>query len=358
MLFIALFVRIWQNCRVSRTPAKQSNSRSLADLAPDEVKSVVDGYTAIYDADLERRREQYQSLVNRYYDLATDFYEFGWGQSFHFAPRRRGESFKASLLRHQHFLADRLSLKPGMQVLDVGCGVGGPMSALARYSGASFVGINNNAYQIERAKLHTRDVRSLCRFIHGDYMQIPDGDERFDATFAIESMPHAPDKTAAFSEIFRVLRPGACFAGYEWCLTENFDSSNVEHQRIKKDIMVGNGLPDIALTSEVCTALRRAGFDLLEARDLAHESDPETPWYRALQGRDLSLSSIPRTPIGRALTNLTLRVGEKLRVVPEGTRAVSTLLNRGADALVKGGESGVFTPVFFFLARKPLRPEN
>ena len=338
------------------TPARRSSSRSLADLAPDEVKSVVDQYTGLHDAGSERRKERYQSLVNHYYDLATDFYEFGWGQSWHFAPRRRGESLKASLLRHECFLADRLSLRPGMQVLDAGCGVGGPMGNLARSSGASFVGINNNAYQIERAKVHTRDVQSLCRFIHGDYMQVPEGDDHYDAAIAIEAMPHAPDKTAAFRELFRVLRPGACFAGYDWCLTEDFDPRNAEHLRIKKDIETGNGLPDIALTSEVCDALRTAGFELLEARDLASDSDPETPWYRALQGRDLSLTSIPRTPVGRALTNVALRVGERLRVVPEGTTAVSTLLNEGADALVDGGKSGVFTPMFFFLARKPRRP--
>ena len=231
------------------------------------------------------------------------------------------------------------------------------MGNLARYSGASFIGINNNAYQIERAKLHTRDVESLCRFIHADYMQIPEDDDRFDAAFAIESMPHAPDKTGAFREIFRVLRPGACFVGYEWCLTEDFDPGNADHLRIKNDIMVGDALPDIALTSEICTALRTAGFDLLEAQDRASESDPETPWYRALQGRDLTLSSIPRTPGGRALTNLTLRVLERLRVVPKGTRAVSTLLNATADALVEGGKSGIFTPMFFFLARKPGPPE-
>ena len=349
-------MRLWQNVRMSRKPARRLSSRSLADLAPDDVKSVVDGYTAIYDAGEQRRREQYRSLVNHYYDLVTDFYEFGWGQSFHFAPRRRGESFKASLLRHQHFLAERLSLKPGMDVLDIGCGVGGPMGNLARHSGASFVGINNNAYQIERAKLHTRDVRSLCRFIHGDYMRIPEDDERYDAAFAIESMPHAPDRTAAFREVFRVLRPGACFASYDWCLTDGFDAANPEHLRIKNDIMVGDALADIVSPSEICQALRAAGFEILEARDRAPASDPETPWYRALQGRDFSLSSIPRTPAGRALTNLVLRAGERLRVVPEGTCAVSSLLNAAADALVDGGKSGVFTPMFFFLVRKPPCP--
>ena len=336
--------------------SKRASSRSLANLAPGEVKSVVEGYNEIYDAGEQGRREQYRSLVNHYYDLVTDFYEFGWGQSFHFAPRRRGESFKASLLRHQHYLADRLALKPGMEALDVGCGVGGPMGNLARYSGSRFVGINNNAYQIERAKHHTRDVGSLCRFIHGDYMRIPEGNDRFDAAFAIESMPHAPDKAGAFREVLRVLRPGACFAGYEWCLTDGFDPANAEHQWIKNEIMVGDALPEIASMPEICDALRTAGFELLEARDRAPESDPGTPWYRALQGRDLTLSSIPRTPFGRALTNLTLRAGERLRLFPKGSRAVSTLLNAAADALVEGGRTGIFTPMFFFLARKPPRP--
>lgn len=99
---------------MTRAPAtRQSNSRSLGDLASDEVKSVFDQYTGTHNAGLERRKEQYESFVNHYYDLVTDFYEFGWGQSFHFAPRRRVESFKAQLLRHQLFLADRWSLRPG-----------------------------------------------------------------------------------------------------------------------------------------------------------------------------------------------------------------------------------------------------
>ena len=343
---------------MTRETANGSGSRSLADLPPDEVKAVVDRYTGIHDSGVRHRRESYRSFVNHYYDLVTDFYEFGWGRSFHFAPRRRGESFQASQRRHQRFLADRLSLKPGMLVLDVGCGVGGPMGALARDTGASFVGLNNNSYQIERAKAHTRDVRSLCGFIHGDYMQIPESADRYDAAIAIESMPHAPDKTAAFREIFRVLRPGASLAGYDWCLTQVFDPQDAEHRRIKEGIMRGDALPDIAFTSEVSASLRDAGFELVEARDVATDSDPDTPWYRALQGRDVSLKSIPRTPLGRVLTNLVLRAGEKLRVFPEGTRAVSTLLNVAADSLVAGGQSRIFTPMFFFLARKPCVPDT
>ena len=166
---------------MTRLFAKRSSGRSVGDLAPDEIKPSVNDYSELFDESVQQRKDRYHAVVNQYYNLVTDFYEFGWGRSFHFAPRLRGESFSASILRHEHFLAERLSMRSGMQVLDVGCGIGGPMANLARHTGASFVGINLNAYQIERAKQHTKDIQSLCRFIHGDYMQIPESDDTFDA---------------------------------------------------------------------------------------------------------------------------------------------------------------------------------
>jgi len=333
-------------------------SSPSAGLDPDEVKTTVDGYSSIFDAGSERRKEHYSTFVNNYYDLATDFYLFGWGESFHFAPRRHRETLKDAILRHQIYLADQLSLQPGMTVIDLGCGVGGPMGNLARRTGASFTGINNNGYQIEIAQKNTRDVGPLCTFIKGDFMSIPANDGQFDAAYAFEATVHAPDETELFREIFRILRPGGCFASYEWCLTDNYNPDLAEHRQIKDHIMLGNGLPDIPQTSEVRESLRQAGFEILEADDRATESDPQTPWYRALEGRDFSLASIPRTPFGRAVTNLALRVGEKLRLVPPGSRAVSTFLNKGADALVVGGQTDTFTPMYFVLARKPAIPDS
>jgi len=61
-------------------------------------------------------------------DLATLFYEWGWGQSFHFANQLRDENFKQSIRRHEYYLASRLdNLQTGASLLDCGCGVGGPM---------------------------------------------------------------------------------------------------------------------------------------------------------------------------------------------------------------------------------------
>lgn len=49
-----------------------------------------------------------------------------------------------------------MGLKDGMNVLDVGCGVGGPAREMSRFAGVNVVGLNNNDYQIERATNYAR----------------------------------------------------------------------------------------------------------------------------------------------------------------------------------------------------------
>lgn len=323
-------------------------------LPSDQVRSVVDEYHSFHAGSVETRKANYTQMVNDYYDLVTDFYEYGWGQSFHFAPRHKGESFEASLARHEFFLAHTLGLKPGMKVLDVGCGVGGPMRAIARFSGATVVGVNNNEYQIKRGSRHNDQtgLSHLCSFLKADFMKLPVPDQSYDAVYAIEATCHAPDKVKLFSELFRVMKDGASFAGYEWCLTPKYDASNPEHRAIKKGIEEGDALPDIWLEKDVLSALEKAGFEVLDSRDLASTADPETPWQLALS-QPFSVRNFKRSTVGREVTRRLVRVLEQVRVAPKGSTAVSEFLNAGAKALVKGGDTGIFTPMFFFHVRKP-----
>jgi sterol 24-C-methyltransferase len=80
-------------------------------------------------------------------NLVTDWYKWWWGQSFHFGPRFRGESLEASITRAEFHLANRLHMKQGMKVLDVGCGVGGPMRNMAMFTGSTVTGITLDEYQ-------------------------------------------------------------------------------------------------------------------------------------------------------------------------------------------------------------------
>lgn len=46
-----------------------------------------------------------------------------------------------------------------------------------------------------------------------------------------------------YGEIYRVLKPGAYFASYEWVSTKEYDPTNRHHVRIIDEINYGNGLP-------------------------------------------------------------------------------------------------------------------
>jgi SAM-dependent methyltransferase len=120
-----------------------------------------------------------------YYDGATELYEYGWAQSFHFSRFYKGEAFAASLARHEHYLAAQMSLRPGMRVLDVGCGVGGPAREIARFSDAKIVGLNNNEFQIGRARRYTKaaGLEDQIQFVKGDFMKLAEqfGENAFDA---------------------------------------------------------------------------------------------------------------------------------------------------------------------------------
>ena len=253
------------------------------------------------------------------------------------------------------FLGEAMGLRPGMKVLDIGCGVGGPQRGIAKKFGSSIVGLNISEYQIKKCSTYNRkaDLDRLCSVLHGDFMDIPAADQSFDAAYQIEAIPHAPDKTTAYAEVFRVLRPGAIFAGYDWCMTPLYDGDNPEHRAIKQRIEYGNALPQIASFTDVTDGLQAAGFELIEARDRALDADPQTPWYRPLEGGDLTLRSLPRTTLGRKITSAALRILEGVRAVPNGSFAVQEVLNVAADSLVAAGRLGIFTPMYFHKARKP-----
>ena len=65
-----------------------------------------------------------------------------------------------------------MGLRPGMKVLDVGCGVGGPAREIAKFAGVNIVGLNNNDYQIERATKYAAQegLSDQLSFAKGDFM--------------------------------------------------------------------------------------------------------------------------------------------------------------------------------------------
>ena len=314
---------------------------------------------------VDRRREgesdsrsyDHTETVNDYYDLCSELMQFGWNESLHFAPLTPEETLEEAIVRHQRLMIQRLRLQEGMRIVDIGCGVGGPMRRVARESGANVVCLNNNKQQLDEARrrnleagLDHRAEYIQCSFM--DMSAIEAG--AFDAGYAIESTCHAPDKERAFAEIFRVLKPGALFWGQEMCMTEKFDPDSSRHRAIKDELMLGIALNDIATFSDVDRALESVGFEVIEAMNRDVKDGPSTPWYQPMEGQSGTLrNAFRRTPLGRKAMIAGLRLAETFGFFPKGSAAVVRFMDRTAEAYVAGGKTGTFTPLYCFLARKP-----
>ena len=116
-----------------------------------------------------------------------------------------------------------MQLKPGMRVLDVGCGVGGPAREIAQFTDANIVGVNNNDFQIQRARKKTAiaGLSEKVSFVKADFMTLSEqfGENSFDASewlfkaaltavYAIEATCHAPTFEGIYGEILKCLKPG------------------------------------------------------------------------------------------------------------------------------------------------------
>jgi 27-O-demethylrifamycin SV methyltransferase len=101
-------------------------------------------------------------------------------------------------------------LRPGLDVLDVGCGDGQNSSALAELYGCRITGISTGADGVERARRLARDrgLTQRVKFEVRDGMDNQFPDQAFDCAWVLQSSHFMLDKRRLFQECVRVLRPG------------------------------------------------------------------------------------------------------------------------------------------------------
>lgn len=260
-----------------------------------------------------------------------------------------------SIKRAEYFLAAKILLGEGKKALDVGCGVGGPMRNMAIFSGGSIVGITINQYQVNIGNKYNENagLQGRCKSVRGDFQNLPFANEEFDCAYEIEATCHSPDRVKTFSGINRVLKRGGYFAGYEWVMTDNYNPTNADHVRIKEGIEVGNALPTLVHYKEIDRCLEASGFEVVESYDANRgvHSPHQIPWYDTLNGK-MTLSGFRMTHFGRCCTHSLVWFLETIRIAPLGSTKISALLNATAIDLVDGGKDAIFTPSYYFLARK------
>lgn len=109
---------------------------------------------------------------------------------------------------------ERLDLRAGERLLDVGCGTGAAALALAGDVGADgeVVGIDASASMLAVARARATGTSSPMRFTVGDALALDEPDGSFDAVRSERTLQWVADPGAAVAEMARVLRPGGRLA--------------------------------------------------------------------------------------------------------------------------------------------------
>ena len=244
--------------------------------------------------------ETYEHRVQRFYDSALHCYQAIMGDRWHHAdpealavglPRLRG----CEILEER--IASLVGLGPGLRAIDFGSGIGGPTLHMAHVTGASIVGVSNNARlnEVARDKASKLELANRVSFVTLDdlgYKQLPFPDASLDGATFFESVCHVPDKAALFQELARVLRPGARLGGMDW-IQRPFGEHQSEDDilRFMTPVNEAISIPWHGTVERYRELMEAAGFSVAIARDLypgvrcwSTVQDAETPAWETYSG--------------------------------------------------------------------------
>jgi SAM-dependent methyltransferase len=152
-------------------------------------------------------------------------------------------------------LAVQVGIGPGVSVLDLCCGVGGPGRFLTRETGCDYLGVDASPSAVAVARERANGLP--CRFATARVPPLPAGS--FDAVLVLETMLAFEDKDALVRDIAAALRPGGRLA---FTLEEGPPFTTAERA----------AMPDadtVWLTplDEMTTSLERAGLAVTTQED-------------------------------------------------------------------------------------------
>jgi cyclopropane-fatty-acyl-phospholipid synthase len=163
------------------------------------------------DNDKEGAREN----ISHHYDLGNDFYRAWLDESMTYSsavfaePFAEEEPLEAAQERKIRLLLDRLALRPGQRLLDIGCGWGSLAEIAARNYGVAVTGLTLSEEQkaFAEERLAKAGLAERCRIELTDYRDVEGG---FDAVASVEMVEAVgQDYWHAYLEsIERVLKPG------------------------------------------------------------------------------------------------------------------------------------------------------
>ncbi|CAM8934026.1 unnamed protein product [Rhodiola kirilowii] len=155
---------------------------------------------------------------------------------------------------------EKLELKPGQKVLDVGCGIGGGDFYMAENFHVEVVGIDLSINMISLALERAIGLKCMVEFEVADCTKKTYPDSTFDVIYSRDTILHIQDKPALFRVFFKWLKPGGKVMITDYC--KNAGPPSPEFSEYIKQR--GYDLHDV---EEYGQMLKDAGFKDVSAED-------------------------------------------------------------------------------------------
>jgi cyclopropane-fatty-acyl-phospholipid synthase len=205
--------------------------------------------------------------IHHHYDVSNRFYELVLGPSMTYTcavfPTEDATLEEAQTAKYD-LICNKLDLKPGMRLLDVGCGWGGMVRHAAREYGVKALGVTLSVQQASWAKaaIDREGLADLAEVRHSDYRDVLEGD--FDAISSIGLTEHIGVRQypAYFSFLRDKLRPQGRLLNH--CITRPHNHREETGAFIDRYVF-----PDGELTGvgRIITEAQNVGLEVMHAEN-------------------------------------------------------------------------------------------
>lgn len=204
--------------------------------------------------------------VAGHYDELDAVYRELWGEHVHHGLWRGGEETVAEATDAlTDLVAERIGVREGDRLCDIGCGYGASAARIAAAYGAEVTGVTLSARQLAIAAQRPGSLTFLQR----DWLANGFDDDAFDHAYAIESSEHMTDKPRFFDEAWRTLRPGGCLVVCAWLARTGAGRFEIDH--LLEPICREGRLPGMGTREEYEAMAARAGFQVVSFEDVSRQ---------------------------------------------------------------------------------------